>query len=75
MYCPKLVRWRTVLKLHEIQEMSCDRPRLDCHLRVIPYMSNTVPAIEGAEDKLRLDEAEVGLETAIDFVDAARPGE
>ena len=70
-----VVRWRTRMKHHEVQELGRGEVLRDYHLRVGQITSdNKLP--EGFELKeQRLDETEVGEGTAIVLIDANRPAE
>src|SRR5579875_3012193 len=68
-----VVRWRTRIKHHEVQELGRAEVLEDYHLRVGQITSDTrLP--EGYElVEQRLDETEVGQGAAIILVDAKRP--
>ena len=68
-----VVRWRTKMKHHEVQELGRGEVLSDYHLRVGQITSDTrLP--EGFELKeQRLDETEVGEGTAVVLIDARRP--
>jgi heme-degrading monooxygenase HmoA len=68
-----VVRWRTTMKHHEVQELGRGEVLSDYHLRVGQITSDSkLP--EGFELKeQRLDETEVGEGTAIVLIDAKRP--
>src|SRR6201991_2958960 len=70
-----VVRWRTKMRHHEVQEMGRGEVLLDYHLRVGEIINDTkVP--EGYELKeQRLDETEVGEGTTVTLIDAKRPAE
>ena len=66
-----LVRWRTAVRHHEMQQRGRDEILLDYHLRVGQLTSDShLP--QGCElREQRFDETEVGQGTAVTFVDAA----
>ena len=68
-----VVRWRTAMRHHVMQEKGRSEILLDYHLRVgqITY-DNHVPEGQVIEEQ-RLDETEVGDGTAVTFVNAKRP--
>jgi heme-degrading monooxygenase HmoA len=70
-----LVRWRTRMRHHEVQQKGRDEILADYHLRVGQITAdNQIP--EGftlAEQ--RLDETEVGEGTAVTLINATRPAE
>jgi heme-degrading monooxygenase HmoA len=70
-----VVRWRTAVKHHEIQERGRSEVLLDYHLRVGQVTQDTrLP--KGCElREQRLDETEVGEGTAIALINAKRPKE
>jgi heme-degrading monooxygenase HmoA len=70
-----LVRWRTQMRHHEIQQKGRDEILADYHLRVGQVTAdNQIP--EGyALTEQRLDETEVGEGTAITLINVSRPSE
>ena len=70
-----VVRWRTKMKHHEVQELGRGDVFLDYHLRVGQITRDTrLP--EGRElREQRLDETEVGVGTAVVLIDAKRPSD
>jgi len=68
-----VVRWRTKIKHHEVQELGRGEVLLDYHLRVGQITQDTrLP--EGMElREERLDETEIGVGTAVVLIDARRP--
>lgn len=70
-----VVRWRTKMRHHEVQELGRGEVLLDYHLRVGQITLDTqLP--EGMElREQRLDETEVGAGTAVILIDAKRPSD
>src|SRR5215469_5429934 len=70
-----VVRWRTKMRHHEVQELGRGEVLLDYHLRVGQITLDTqLP--EGMElREQRLDETEVGAGTAVVLIDAKRPSD
>ena len=70
-----VVRWRTKMRHHEVQEKGRREILLDYHLRVGQITKDTrIP--EGYElHEQRLDETEVGEGTTVILIDAKRPPE
>jgi heme-degrading monooxygenase HmoA len=70
-----VVRWRTKMRHHEVQEKGRREILLDYHLRVGQITEDTrIP--EGYElHEQRLDETEVGEGTTVILIDAKRPPE
>ena len=70
-----VVRWRTTMRHHEVQEMGRGEVLEDYHLRVGQITRDTrIP--EGYElHEQRLDETEVGEGTTVTLIDAKRPPE
>jgi heme-degrading monooxygenase HmoA len=70
-----VVRWRTQMRHHEVQEKGRDHILLDYHLRVGQVTQDSrLP--EGHElHEQRLDETEVGAGTTVMLIDAQRPAE
>jgi heme-degrading monooxygenase HmoA len=68
-----VVRWRTKMRHHEVQELGRGEVLRDYHLRVGQITSDNKlpPSMELKEQ--RLDETEVGKGTAIVLIDAKRP--
>jgi heme-degrading monooxygenase HmoA len=70
-----VVRWRTRMRHHEVQEKGRGQILLDYHLRVGQLTQDTrVPAGYELREQ-RLDETEVGEGTAMTLIDATRPSE
>jgi heme-degrading monooxygenase HmoA len=68
-----VVRWRTAMRHHVVQEKGRSEILLDYHLRVGQVTHDTrVPAGQTIAEQ-RLDETEVGEGTTVTFVDARRP--
>ena len=68
-----LVRWRTMVKHHEVQEKGRERILSDYHLRVGQYTADTQLPDGCALVEQRLDETEVGNATTVLLVNAKRP--
>jgi heme-degrading monooxygenase HmoA len=67
-----LVRWRTLMRHHEVQQKGRDEILADYHLRVGQITAdNEVPAGYALTEQ-RLDETEVGEGTAITLINATR---
>lgn len=67
-----VVRWRTAMRHHMVQEKGRSEILLDYHLRVGQVTRDThVPADHIIEEQ-RLDETEIGEGTTVTFVDAKR---
>jgi heme-degrading monooxygenase HmoA len=70
-----VVRWRTKMRHHEIQELGRREVLMDYHLRV-GQLTNDTRLPEGLELKeQRLDETEVGEGTTVVLIDTKRPAE
>lgn len=70
-----VVRWRTKMHHHEVQELGRSQVLSDYHLRVGQITHDTqIPAGFKLEEQ-RLDETEVGEGTAVTLIDAKRPSE
>ncbi len=70
-----VVRWRTHVRHHEVQEKGRDEVFLDYHLRVGQLTRDTrVPAGYELREQ-RLDETEKGEGTTITLLDATRPSD
>jgi heme-degrading monooxygenase HmoA len=68
-----VVRWRTAMRHHMVQEKGRSVILLDYHLRVGQVTLDTcVPAGQNIEEQ-RLDETEIGEGTTVTFVDAKQP--
>jgi heme-degrading monooxygenase HmoA len=68
-----VVRWRTAMRHHMVQEKGRSEILLDYHLRVGQVTHDThIPAGQAIVEQ-RLDETEVGIGTTVTFVDAKRP--
>jgi heme-degrading monooxygenase HmoA len=69
-----VVRWRTTMRHHEVQELGRGEVLEDYHLRV-GQLTHDTRLPEGFELKeQRLDETEVGEGSAVVLIDAKRPG-
>jgi heme-degrading monooxygenase HmoA len=70
-----VVRWRTAMRHHEVQEQARRDVLEDYHLRV-GQLTRDTKLPDGLELKeQRLDETEVGEGSAVVLIDAKRPGE
>jgi heme-degrading monooxygenase HmoA len=70
-----VVRWRTTMRHHMVQEKGRTEILLDYHLRVGQITQDTdVPAGHAVLEQ-RLDETEVGEGTTITLIDAKRPAQ
>lgn len=68
-----VVRWRTAMRHHMVQEKGRSQILLDYHLRVGQVTHDTrVPRGQRIEEQ-RLDETEVGEGTTVTFIDARLP--
>jgi enamine deaminase RidA (YjgF/YER057c/UK114 family)/heme-degrading monooxygenase HmoA len=68
-----VVRWRTAMRHHMVQEKGRSEILLDYHLRVGQVSSDTrVPVGQKIEEQ-RLDETEIGEGTTVTFIDAPWP--
>jgi heme-degrading monooxygenase HmoA len=68
-----VVRWRTAMRHHLVQEKGRSQILLDYHLRVGQVTRDTrIPAGHTIAEQ-RLDETEIGEGTTVSFVDAKRP--
>ncbi|WP_144631971.1 antibiotic biosynthesis monooxygenase family protein [Bordetella genomosp. 13] len=70
-----VVRWRTQMKHHLVQEQGRERIMLDYHLRVGEITADSCPPPGHALRQQRLDETEVGAGTVIAMIDASRPAD
>ena len=70
-----VVRWRTHVRHHEMQERGRSEILLDYHLRVGQLTRDTKLPEGHALREQRLDETEVGAGTTITLLDARRPQE
>ena len=69
-----VVRWRTFMGHHMVQEKGRSEILLDYHLRVGQVTRDTqVPAGHAIVEQ-RLDETETGKATTVTFIDVRRPG-
>jgi|HubBroStandDraft_1064217.scaffolds.fasta_scaffold213482_2 heme-degrading monooxygenase HmoA len=68
-----LVRWRTHMRHHEVQQKGRDEILADYHLRVGQITADDQLPAGYALTEQRLDETEVGEGTAITLINAARP--
>jgi heme-degrading monooxygenase HmoA len=68
-----LVRWRTRVRHHEVQEQGRSRVLTDYHLRVGQLTRDTCVPAGHALVEQRLDETEVGDGTTVCLLDAGRP--
>ncbi|MGY3618152.1 antibiotic biosynthesis monooxygenase family protein [Bradyrhizobium sp. USDA 10063] len=70
-----LVRWRTRMRHHEVQQKGRDEILADYHLRVGQITAdNQIPAGHALNEQ-RLDETEVGEGTTVTLINATRPAE
>src|SRR6201996_6169079 len=70
-----VVRWRTAMRHHMVQEKGRSEILLDYHLRVGQITHDTrIPTGQTLQEQ-RLDETEVGKGTTVTLVDAKRPAE
>src|ERR1700761_601275 len=70
-----LVRWRTRMRHHEVQQKGRDQILADYHLRVGQVTADNQVPDGCAIIEQRLDETEVGEGTAITLINATRPSE
>ena len=70
-----VVRWRTRMRHHEVQEKGRSEILLDYHLRVGEVTQDTRVPDGYALHEQRLDETEVGAGTTVTLIDAKRPPE
>jgi heme-degrading monooxygenase HmoA len=70
-----VVRWRTRMRHHEVQEKGRSEIFLDYHLRVGQLTQDTRLPEGYALHEQRLDETEVGAGTTMTLIDAKRPPE
>jgi heme-degrading monooxygenase HmoA len=70
-----VVRWRTRMRHHEVQEKGRSEIFLDYHLRVGQLTQDTRLPEGYALQEQRLDETEVGAGTTVTLIDAKRPPE
>jgi len=70
-----LVRWRTKMRHHEVQELGRNSVLLDYHLRVGQVTHDTQVPQGNALQEQRLDETQVGEATTITLIDAKQPAE
>jgi heme-degrading monooxygenase HmoA len=70
-----LVRWRTHVRHHEVQEQGRSRILGDYHLRVGQLTRDTCLPLGHSLVEQRLDETEVGDGTTVTLVDVRRPSE
>ena len=70
-----VVRWRTRMRHHEVQEKGRSEILLDYHLRVGQLTQDTRLPGGYALHEQRLDETEVGAGTTVTLIDAKRPPE
>src|SRR4029434_6943685 len=68
-----VVRWRTRMRHHEVQETGRSEIFLDYHLRVGQLTQDTRLPEGYALHEQRLDETEVGAGTTVTLIDAERP--
>jgi heme-degrading monooxygenase HmoA len=68
-----VVRWRTAMRHHLVQEKGRSEILLDYHLRVGQITHDTrIPEGQAIEEQ-RLDETEIGEGTTVTFIDARQP--
>lgn len=70
-----VVRWRTHMRHHEVQEKGRSEVLLDYHLRVGQLTRDTRLPDGYALHEQRLDETETGEATTVTLIDAKRPPE
>jgi heme-degrading monooxygenase HmoA len=70
-----VVRWRTKMRHHEVQEKGRNEILLDYHLRVGQVTQDTNLPTGCELQEQRLDETEVGEGTTVVLIDAKRPPE
>src|ERR1700755_494503 len=70
-----VVRWRTLMRHHEVQEKGRSEILSDYHLRVGQLTQDTQIPEGYTLQEQRLDETEVGDATTVTLVDARRPPE
>src|SRR6185369_2827059 len=70
-----VVRWRTRMRHHEVQEKGRGEVFLDYHLRVGQLTADTKPPAGYTLQEQRLDETEIGDGTTATLVDATRPAQ
>src|ERR1700742_1354650 len=70
-----LVRWRTSVRHHEVQQKGRDEILADCHLRVGQITADDQLPPGQVLMEQRLDETEVGEGTAITLITMKRPGQ
>jgi heme-degrading monooxygenase HmoA len=68
-----VVRWRTAMRHHMIQERGRSEILLDYHLRVGQITHDTQVPVGQTIEEQRLDETEIGEGTTVTFADAKRP--
>jgi heme-degrading monooxygenase HmoA len=70
-----VVRWRTAMRHHMVQEKGRSAILLDYHLRVGQVTQDTRIPEGCALQEQRLDETEIGEGTTVTLIDARRPSE
>jgi heme-degrading monooxygenase HmoA len=70
-----VVRWRTVMGHHIVQENGRSEILLDYHLRVGQVTQDTQVPVGQAIVEQRLDETEIGEGTTVTFIDVKRPAD
>jgi heme-degrading monooxygenase HmoA len=70
-----LVRWRTRMRHHEVQQKGRDEILADYHLRVGQITADNQVPTGYALTEQRLDETEVGEGTTVTLITATRPAE
>jgi heme-degrading monooxygenase HmoA len=68
-----IVRWRTTVRHHEVQEKGRTEVFLDYHLRVGQLTHDTRLPAGYALHEQRLDETEIGKATTVSLIDATMP--
>ena len=68
-----VVRWRTAMRHHMVQEKGRSEILLDYHLRVGQITQDTHVPVGQTIKEQRLDETEIGEGTTVTFIDAKRP--
>jgi heme-degrading monooxygenase HmoA len=70
-----VVRWRTQMRHHEVQEKGRNEILLDYHLRVGEVTKDTQLPLGSELREQRLDETEIGEAKFVTLIDAKRPKE
>jgi heme-degrading monooxygenase HmoA len=70
-----VVRWRTLMRYHVVQERGRAEILLDYHLRVGQITADTWPPAGHEVQEQRLDETEIGEGTTVTLIDAKIPAD